>query len=233
MAKKIQRAKKARQAKKQRQANKQQLRLPLLILGVVLILGAYHLTKPSTPDSISNIRYEMASWPIFYDSVEELARAPRVDAIVRGVIIAAELFEDPVEDGSGHSLITTLFSFKVHRVLKGPHNLEVIEIYQSGGILNGRTVMILDDPLMQVGDVLILFLHSGEHHGEPGKYAVEGGPQGRFIVKGGRVFALGEIPGSADERVQREINASTKHLHTGGINEAEFIQQVQAALSTK
>ena len=174
----------------------------------------------------------MASWPFFYDSVEELARAPRVDAIVRGVIIAAESFEDPIEDGSGYSLIATLFSFKVHWVVKGPRNLEVIEIYQTGGPLNGQTVMLLDDPLMQVGDLLILFLHSGEHHGEPGKYIVEGGPQGRFIVKGGRVFALGEIPVSADERVQREINTSTKHLHTGGISEVEFIQQIQIALST-
>ena len=92
--------------------------------------------------------------------------------------------------------------------------------------------MLLDDPLMQVGDVLILFLHSGEHHGEPGKYAVEGGPQGRFIVKSGRVFALGEISVSADERVQQEINKMTKHLNTGGISEVEFIQQIQVALST-
>ncbi|MFX0199406.1 MAG: hypothetical protein ACFFCW_25065 [Candidatus Hodarchaeota archaeon] len=164
--------------------------------------------------------------------MEELARAPRVNVIVRGVIIAAESFEDSVEDGSGYSLIATLFSFKVHRVLKGPRNLEVIEIYQSGGTLNGRTVMILDDPLMQVGDILILFLHSGVHHGEPGKYAVEGRPQGRFIVKGGQVFALGEIPVSADERVQQEINTSTKHLHTEEISEVEFIQQIQIALST-
>ena len=67
-----------------------------------------HLTKPSTPDSTSNIRYERANWPLFYDSVEELARAPRVDAIVRGVIIAVESFEDPVEDGSVASLIATL-----------------------------------------------------------------------------------------------------------------------------
>ena len=238
---KIQRAKKARQLKKNRRAKAKYPRFPLLIILVVVVtlvgVSLLYLTKPSLPNDnqepTANIQYGLALWPKGYNSVEELATSPEVDVIARGVIFAAEVYvERPVaEDADArYSWLVTKFSFQVHWVLKGSGHLKVLEIYQDGGTLDGRTEMILEDPLMQVGDELILFLH--EFNDDSGKYYVEGGPQGRFVVKDGRVFALGEIPVSADERVNRATKNMTEPLHTGGIHETEFIQQVQAALST-
>jgi len=233
---KILRAKQARQLKKSRyRANTKWSRYPLLIFLVAVgtIVVAYQITKPALPETqepLDNVRYGSALWPEGYTSVEELATSPEVDIIARGVVIDAEVYiERPAAEDAKSSWLVTKFSFQVHSMIKGPHQLKVLEIHQDGGTLDGQTEMVLEDPLMQVGDELILFLHEFD----PDKYYVECGPQGRFVVQKGKVYAFGELSVSADERVNQATNEMTKPLHTGGINEVEFLQLVQAALSEK
>ena len=189
----------------------------LIIIVSTLGLGIHHLTKPPSPTS--NLKYMILFWE-GYESVEPMAQAPEVDVIVRGTI------KDVEYEGLG-SNVESKYLFKPHWVVKGLSTLRAIWVYQSGGITPlGETYVAFGDPLMQVGDFLILFLHEWA----PRKYYVVGGPQGRFMVQGGQVYSIGEVYESPNELVQREVTGVTRHLHTGGIREIEFFWQLHAAL---
>jgi hypothetical protein len=88
--------------------------------------------------------------------------------------------------GSIHS---TDFAFEIESVLHGAAAQSVVVIRQTGGVVGGRTVEFMDDPLMQTGDRYVLFLKEGTS----GLYHVLGGPQGRFVVRDERVSSLGNV----------------------------------------
>lgn len=186
--------------------------LSMIIIFIALVVVVNQSINPS--NTYSKVRYGMGSWPIKYNSLRELTISSNVDVIVIGVIMNAESYEEKAIDASEAHLICTKYSFKVQCVLKGPQDLDVIEIHQTGGTINGETLILLDDPPMHVDDVLILFLHEWE----PSKYYIEGGPQGRFVVKDGKVYSLGEIEHSAE--------ALTSHLKTNGILLNQFIKSI-------
>ena len=205
-----------------------QSRKYLLALGALLLivstlgLGIQQLTKP--PALTSNIQYMLVGWAVGYRSIEDMAQASEVDVIARGVI------KDVEYEGFGITTAKSKYLFKPHWIIKGLSTARPVWIHQTGGLTPlGETYMPLGDPLMQVGDELILFLH--ERTSEPDTYWVAGGPQGRFVVQGGRVYSIGEVYESSNEHVQRDLSMMTKQLHTGGIRETDFYMQLHAMVS--
>ncbi len=194
----------------------------LLLIVSTLGLGIQQLTKP--PALTSNIQYRLVDWAEYYRSIEEMAQASEVDVIARGVI------KDVEYEGFGITTAESKYLFKPHWIIKGLSTARPVWIHQIGGLTSlGETYMPYSDPLMQVGDELILFLK--ERTSEPGTYWVVGGPQGRFMVKSGRVYSIGEVYESPNEHVQRNLSMMTNQLHTGGIRETDFYMQLHAMVS--
>ena len=193
----------------------------LLIIVSTLGLGIQHLIKP--PALTSNLQYMIVDWAEGYMSIEAMAQAPEVDVIARGVI------KDVEYDGFNYNT-ESKFLFKPHWTLKGLSTARPLWIHQTGGVTPlGETYVPFNNPLIQVGDVLVLFLHQCKW--APNEYYVVGGPQGRFVVQGGQVYSIGEVYESPNELVQRQVSMMTMQFHTGGIRETDFYIQLHAILS--
>lgn len=63
-----------------------------------------------------------------------------------------------------------------------------IIIHQTGGMVGSTLFQMEDDPLFQVGEQAILFLHEYS----PGYYFVLSGPVGRFVVRNGLVSPIND-----------------------------------------
>ena len=194
----------------------------LLLIVSTLGLGLQQLTKP--PVLTSNIEYMLVDWAEYYRSIEEMAQASEVDVIARGVI------KDVEYEGFGITTAKSKYLFKPHWIIQGLSTARPVWVHQTGGLTSlGETYMPYSDPLMQVGDELILFLK--ERIREPDTYWVVGGPQGRFVVQGGRVYSIGELYESPNALEQRELSMMTTPFHTGGIRETEFYMKLHAMVS--
>ncbi len=186
--------------------------------AVILVLAGSSLTK--TSDSDSHVTYISATYARLYVSLEKMANSNYTDAIVEGVVVDARSGIHKVSDPSGYGIIYTDYSFEVKLVLKGSLKpSDTILIRLTGGTVNGRTTVMREDPLLKVGETLILFLHQWES----GKYFIEGGPQGRFIVQDGRVYSLGEIHKPAEVYAINDIKAY-------GQSEEQFINRIKSIM---
>jgi len=114
------------------------------------------------------------SWAMHYGSLKGLKRAAGLDLAVQGTFTT-------ILNTQGSGLISSDFSFVTSKVLLDPQHLlkrssASITIHQSGGWQGNTLHQVCGDPLFQVGEKAILFLHQGS----PGQYFVIGGPSGRF-----------------------------------------------------
>lgn len=131
-----------------------------------------------------------ASWPRLYQNLSDLKHAS--DVVVEGSITGIK--QQTVDQKIPYSD----FNFQINQVIIDPGKLingNNIIIHQTGGpetlTINGKSTQIemeiSDDPLMQVGDHLILFLHQYA----AGYYFIIGGPTGRFLIQNGFVHTTG------------------------------------------
>jgi hypothetical protein len=185
---------------------------------LTLVLAGSLLTNRS--NSGSNVTIIDASWARGYGSLKELAISPYTTVVVKGVVIGAESYVETLREPTlGPGLVFTDYVLEVQLVLKGSLKVsDTITIHQTGGTVGGYTMVVWDDPPLRVGDVLILFLHECE----PGKYFIEGGPQGRFTIRDGSVYSLGEMHAPADD--------GTGSFRTYGQSESQFIGSIESAL---
>jgi hypothetical protein len=121
------------------------------------------------------------SWTKGYSSLKGLKQD--ADLGVQGHFTAVV---DTPNDSSG--LVSTDFTFTITRVLWDPHHqipgsTSNITIHQTGGCIGDTLYRVDDDPLFQIGEEAILFLHQFS----PDQYYVIGGPSGRFEVRNGLV----------------------------------------------
>lgn len=134
-----------------------------------------------------------ASWAQHYSTVAELKK--HTDVAVHGTI--TKLIET-TKDAKG--IPATTYELTVSNViLDRKHQLSAakptLTIRQSGGVVNGVTYQVTDDPMFAVGDELVLFLAEGS----TGLYHVIGGPNGRYAVDGGKVKAFNAETAAAPE----------------------------------
>jgi hypothetical protein len=119
------------------------------------------------------------SWAMGYNNLSSLKKASDL-AVVGAIVGINSVKEDPP------GIPSTLFVFRVSQVLWNPHHLTslaTVLVNQTGGIVNNRRCTVSDDPLFQVGEQAVLFLHQYSS----GHYFVNGGPSGRFSLQRGMV----------------------------------------------
>lgn len=125
-----------------------------------------------------------ASWSVNYKDLKSLKAASTV--VVEGKITAVA---GETLDTATHIPFTD-FTLSVDKAVYDPHGhvhgFRVI-VHQTGGIVNNTLFQVDDDPLFQVGEQVVLFLHEYA----PDMYFVVGGPTGRFEVRSGKVSAGG------------------------------------------
>jgi hypothetical protein len=196
------------------------------IIGATTISALFLLILGTVSSSISiqeqnpTILYGSASYPRKYKSVRDLATSNEVDAIVHGTITEAEPYLKTTLDGHGQ-LLHTNYSFNVISLLKGKVSADTIYVHQTGGTLGNLTLVLREDPPMNVGDELILFLHHFKsRENDPNDYYVEGGPQGRFIVCRYKVYGLADLYGIPD------MQGMVGHLKTNGMSLSNFLGQI-------
>jgi hypothetical protein len=155
----------------------------LLALIGMLLIGGLVMSGPGTP-LISAAGSEQPQggisvhWAHLYHDLKSLKGA--TDVAVVGTISAV------AEQGIRGATPYTDFTLTVNRVLFNHKQALVgnsVRLHQLGG--TGRSsqqqavhMEVVDDPLFQVGDQVIVFLHEYS----PGRYYVEGGPSGRFHI---------------------------------------------------
>jgi hypothetical protein len=192
--------------------------LSVATVALMLVFAGGHLANRLSPNP--NVTIVEVSRARGYNSLKELVTSPYTNAIVRGVVIDAKSYrEKPQEPTRGPGLIFTDYLLEVQLVVKGSLKVsDVITIHQTGGAVDGETMIVRDDPPLCVGDTLILFLHEYE----PGKYYIEAGPQGRFVIQNGLVYSLGEVYEPAE--------AMTRPFKTYGQSETQFINSIISIL---
>jgi len=137
-----------------------------------------------------------ASWAITYNDLKSLKQAADL-----GVIGAITKASAVTTDQSKH--VFTDFVFTVKTTLLDPGRRlsgASIIVHQTGGVVGSTLYQMEDDPLFEIGEQAVLFLHEYS----PGHYFVVGGPSGRFVVQNGVVspindegIALGKSPTEA------------------------------------
>ncbi len=174
----------------------------------------------SIPTQNPTTLYGSASYPRKYKSIRDLATSNEVDVIVHGTITEAQPYLKTTLDGHGQ-LLSTKYSFNVISLLKGEVSADIIYVHQTGGTLGNLTLILREDPPMNVGDELILFLHHFKsRENDPNDYYVEGGPQGRFIVHGSKVYGLADLYKTPD------VLRMAGHLKTNGLSLSTFFDQI-------
>lgn len=198
-----------------------------MLMCATLLLSSCSITSASTgdanhshhspvtnPPSIPLITYHPqktvtygASWAILYHDMKSLKSA--ADLSVVGTISAVSAVSKD-QDG----IVYTDFLFVTQATLLDPQYRlsgtgSSVIIHQTGGMIGSTLYQMEDDPLFQVGEQAILFLHeySPEH------YYVIGGPSGRFRLQNGLVSSIN------DEGVAL----------TAPLTQAEFISRIQQA----
>jgi hypothetical protein len=185
----------------------------LLILGMMI-------SSISIQEQNPTILYGSGSYPRRYENIKDLASSNEVDMIVHGIITEAEPYLKTTLDGHGQ-LLHTNYSFNVISLLKGEVSADIIYVHQTGGTLGNMTLILREDPPMNVGDELILFLHHFKsRENDPNDYYVEGGPQGRFIVHRYKVYGLADLYGIPD------VQSMVGHLKTNGMCLSNFLDQI-------
>lgn len=177
----------------------------LAVCGLVLLSACSQSAQTNqAPQTPQTIKWD-ASWSRLYHDLGSLKQAS--DLAVVGSITGVSRV---ITDSKG--IVSTLFVFSVSRVVWNPHHLaqhSSLIINQTGGIVHKVLYEIGDDPLFEVGEQAVLFLHQYK----PGYFYVEGGPSGRFTVQNGMVKPIN------DEGV----------VFSTPLSEADFLTKIQNA----
>jgi hypothetical protein len=181
-------------------------RSSVLIAVVVLALLAGGLYFVSSGSFLNNQKQTSDSAFLLkhYSSLAELRRDSTL--VAEGSISAVA--------GVDSSQNVTHFVFKISRVIVGNvsgGSTDIILLQHNGALIY--------DPPMHVGDDLVLFMRNTARLDMPRAYVIVGGPQGRFILKSGKVYSVGDL----------YPEAKTTTLSIQGMDESSFVAAVEQA----
>ena len=116
-------------------------------------------------------------WAYTYGNLTEIRNA--ADRVVDGVVVGSST--------SGCGVIVTHYTVKIIMTLKGDSDSFLVTVTQTGGVIGSSKQEVREDPLIQIGDQVVMFLNFDP---ENGMYGILGGPQGRLIVTNHLVYSL-------------------------------------------
>lgn len=123
-----------------------------------------------------------ASWSMSYKDLKSLKAASTV--VIEGKIVAVASATMDTATNIPYTDFTVSIDKDVYDPIGRVHGATAL-VHQTGGIVNNTLYQMDDDPLFQVDEHVVLFLHEYDL----GKYYVVGGPTGRFEVRSGIVSA--------------------------------------------
>jgi hypothetical protein len=183
--------------------------MTILLSFLMLILCSCRNVRSSAETS----GYISASWSRSYANIEELSINSDLIALVKVKGIDKRLVQNGIP-------FTT---FQVE-VITPVYNVEIGDafvVFMTGGVKNGITVEVEDDPLLQVGEECMVFCKENPD----GTFQILSGPQGRFAHQNGKLNSLSVV----NERV-REKSLISKIITIKDMDVLDMIDQVQTCL---
>lgn len=148
--------------------------LALVIIGCAILFGSGVLNGQKKS-------YMMASWAYGYSGLEELSQASEVIALVKVKSVAKE----DIDQGTPF----TEYNVEVITPLLNTDQGDTLIVRMTGGPNQGVVFEVMDDPLLKIGDQLIVFCK--ENVGTSYlSYSFVGGPQGKLSYSNGKLNAL-------------------------------------------
>ena len=182
-----------------------------LAVALLTLVGASALGFWGTHQLIHNASPANAHWAVRFAELEAMAFG--VDLVAVGTVIGVAPGRVALSDGGEDGIAYTNVTFALHTVLKGSRQDRTIVLEQTGGVLPDGSILSIDDGgPYERGERYLLFLNK-----QPDSsyyYLVH--PQGRFLIKAGRLLAV----------APRDRVASRLHKRT----EAEAIAAILSAV---
>lgn len=173
--------------------------LALIVSGIFML---NYVTSLTTETHVS--------WAYKYENIKELSEDS--DIIIKGYVTSSENILD-LQGKLDTPMVFTDYKIEVAQVIKGDIKEKEVIVRQTGGTYYGVRQEISDDPLMQKGTTMILFLKEFDYN----QYYITGGPQGRYEVHNNKIYSIGEVNDKA--------KSVTEHLSMKGISLVDFIQK--------
>ncbi len=113
--------------------------------------------------------------------------------------------ESSYVDARFKSDVKTRHIVDIIEVLKGNITSDMMIVTQDGGLFAGEMIRVKDEPLMNEGDEVVLFLSYSPYQES---YQIAGGLQGRYLILNGKVYHITEV--------DKGIQFVTPWLHVNG-----------------
>ena len=179
-----------------------------LIVAVLVSITAFSIVTTPADRFDEGITVTIsADWVETYNSVEQMTEA--ADLIVVGEIGKGATWEYPIKYRYA-PLVFTNYTVAIESVLKGETDKEIV-VWVDGGIVESIEYVLDDSPLLVEGSEMVLFLRKTGN-----TWTTLGGPQGRFTVVKGKVYATEE----------ETVNDLTGHLKTDGQDLNSFTKDI-------
>lgn len=178
----------------------------IFTITIILCIGITEIiNKPQ-----KTIEYISASWVYNYKNIEEIAKASDLIALVKVNKEEKLTFEDGIP--------FTEFSVDIIESIYNAENLDNFIINMTGGKTKDKIIEIIDDPLLNPNDELLVFCRKNEN----GTYRIISGSQGRLIYSNGKLNSLNAI----DKRIA-EAN-SYSNISVQNADAVEMIEQIKS-----
>ena len=154
--------------------------------------------------------YISVSWSRSYANIQELSQDSDLIALVK----VKDIKETIVQTGIPYTTFLVEVMEPVYNTDKG----DSFVIFMTGGVKNGITVEVEDDPLLQIGEECMVFCKENPD----GTYQILSGPQGRYMHHNGKLNSLSVI----NERIS-EKSIISKIITVRDMDLSDMIIQVK------
>lgn len=159
------------------------------------------------------VKYLSASWEYNYKDIEEITESSDLIALV-----TVRAVEDTIVE---YNLPYTIFTVEVNTPIYNSVEGETFSIYMTGGETKDKIVELIDDPLLQVDDEILVFCKKNPD----GTYQIMSGPQGRLVYENGRLSSLN----TTNSRV-KEVNTFS-NINIQNEDAASLIEEIKGYIN--
>lgn len=167
------------------------------IFGVMIILmSAFALLTANTSTPSARTHYMIGDYPSFNSLKDIVAKSTVVvEGTVKETTRSYRVIPDgvpldklPAEKAQSVGFMLTDVVMNVDQVISGPASLKstAITVIHPGGENGQDKYVSEEEPMSEQGRSYLLFLERTND----GRYVVVGGPQGRYLVQGGKLVTL-------------------------------------------
>lgn len=181
----------------------------ILLSAFIMIFAAVLITN--SPKE-KEVKYLSASWEYNYKDIEEISR----DSDLIALVTVQGVEDTLVESNMPYTIFSVEVSIPIYNSVEG----ECFSIYMTGSETKDRIVELIDDPLLQKGDELLVFCKKNPD----GTYQIIGGPQGRLVYESGKLSSLN----TTNSRI-KEVNTFS-NINIQDVDADSLIKEIKGYL---